>query len=174
MRLAYRYPAGFLLETGVCQLFQHITLRCAEAQPVFVFDTLPAAAVFAPESPVRRQPFMRCFVGLRLVGGVIDDEQVLEVVGENAPLRARPTGCAMPVGMRERHDMVDIDIGSPGECPAGIRTDPQSGFDCALPGILELNRRPAGCNEQLLASVAAVFIGIDPVRPILALIRRVG
>ena len=117
---------------------------------------------------------MRCFVGFRLISGVIDDEQVLEVVGKNAPLRARPTGCAMPVGMRERHDMVDIDIGSSGECSAGIGPDPQSGFDCALPGIPELYRRAAGRDEQFLAGVAAVFVSIDPVRPVLALIRCIG
>ncbi len=164
----------FLRVTGSSQLLQYVTFRCAVEQPVFVLDTLPAFAVFAPESLVRRQPFMRGFVGFGLVGGVIDHEQVVKVVGESAALRACPDGCAMPVRMRQRHDMVDIDIGSLGQCLSGIRADPQSGFDRALPGILELNGYPAGRDEQFLAGVAAVLIGIDPVRPVLALVGRIG
>lgn len=117
---------------------------------------------------------MWSFVGFGLVGGIIDNEQIVEIVGECAALRARPVVCTMPVGMRERHDMVDIDIGSFGEFPAGVWTDPYTSLDSTPTCVFELNRYTAGCNEHFLSGVLAVPVRINPVRPVFALIGSAG
>lgn len=70
--------------------------------------------------------------------------------------------------------MIDVNIGRSDELFAGIRSAPQPGFDRALPLILELNGYLAGRDEQFLAGVAAVSVRIDPMRPILALVRNIG
>lgn len=117
---------------------------------------------------------MRCFVGFGLVGGVVDDQQVVKIVGESTSLRARPARRAMPVRVSERDNMIDIDIGCAGKGFAGVRPGPQSGFHRALPYVLEPDGDLAGGNEQFLARIAAVSVRVDPVRPVFALIRSVG
>ena len=42
---------------------------------------------------------MRGLVGFGLIGGVIDNEQVVKIVGESTALRARPVGSTMAVRM---------------------------------------------------------------------------
>lgn len=117
---------------------------------------------------------MWSFVGFGLVGGIIDDEQIVEIVSECATLRARPIVCTMPVGMCERHDMIDVDIGSFCEFSASVRADPYAGLDSAPTRVFELNRYTAGCNEHFLSGVLAVPVCINPVRPVFALVGCAG
>ena len=113
---------------------------------------------------------MRGFVGFGLIGGVINHQQIFKIIGESAALRARPSGCAMPVRMRERYDVVDVDIGRPCEFPAGIGADPQAAFHRAASGIFEFHGHFTGCDEQFMTCVLTVSVSINPVRPVFALV----
>ena len=156
------------------QLFECRAFGPCKSQPIFLFDMRPKPPVFTPESLVWWQPLMRRFVGFSLIGGVVDNQQVIKVVGESAPLRARPVRRAMPMRVGKRDNMVDVDIGCAGKGFAGVWSGPQSGFHCALPRVFESDGYLAGGYKQFLARVTAVPVCVDPMRPVFTLIRRVG
>ena len=66
--------------------------------------------------------------------------------------------------------MINVDIRGFGERLARIHAEPLAGYYCAVSSILEFDRHPATRNQHFLPCILTIPIGINPMRPIFAIV----
>ena len=153
-----------LAGAGVEHAADRVLLGGGDRERVLALDGDLAGDVGAAERLVRRQPGGGVPVALAAVGVRVDGEQVQRVVGERDALGCGPLLRALLPGVRERDDVVDVDLrgaaaGEP-DPRGGVGVGERAGLDVA--GV-EVGLGGQVACEDAVAGVAAA--GVEPAVP---------
>ena len=99
-------------------------------------------------------------------------ERVGQVVGIAFLLRKRPSRASGPVGVGERHEVVDVKIGNLSDASIGVRIRPSAAVDDAVAQIAEEYGGDAFFDEDFGSRVLTIPVGIDPELPLVPVLRR--